>query len=372
MWLAISAIAVAFWSRFMGLLSRSCAAADGVARRAAAGGLWWPVCGRTLGGGRRGRLLDDFAGLAGVDLHAGPHRGGERDRTQVAAFGGGRLRAHELFDDRRVVLEQPALVEAGLADDEMHDGGAVGAVLDLARLGLLDGFAHVHRDGADFRVRHLAGGSEDAPELTDDAHQIRRRDRDVEVVEALLYAFREVLRADDVGARLLGLARLVALREHGDLDVLAEPVGQRDRAAQLLVGVAHVQAGAHVHLHALVELRAREAAHERDRLRRLVLALAIDLLHVLAVTAAVVDGHQDATSTPIDRAVPAMIFAACSTSFALRSSSLRCTISRSCSCVMLPTFTRLGSPEPLLILIAWRMSTAAGGVLVTNVNERSS
>ena len=63
-------------------------------------------------------------------------------------------------------------------------------------------------------------------------------------------------RADDVGAGLLGLAGLVALREDGDLDVLAQAVRQRDRAAQLLVGVADVEAGADVHLDGLVELGA--------------------------------------------------------------------------------------------------------------------
>ena len=70
----------------------------------------------------------------------------------------------------------------------------------------------------------------------------------------------QVLAADDVGAGLLGLARLVALGEHGDLDLLAEPVGQRDRAAQLLVGVTDVQAGADVDLDRLVELARARAA----------------------------------------------------------------------------------------------------------------
>ena len=56
------------------------------------------------------------------------------------------------------------------------------------------------------------------------------------------------------------LARRVALGEDGDRDVAAEPVGQRDRAAQLLVGVAHVQAGADVDLDRLVELRVGERA----------------------------------------------------------------------------------------------------------------
>ena len=112
----------------------------------------------------------------------------------------------------------------------------------------------VHRDGADLRVGHLARRAEDAAEAADDRHHVRRRDRDVEVGEALLDALGEVLGADDVGAGLLGLARLVALGEDGDRDVLAEAVRQRDRAAQLLVGVADVQAGADVHLDRLVEL----------------------------------------------------------------------------------------------------------------------
>src|SRR5205807_2627328 len=80
----------------------------------------------------------------------------------------------------------------------------------------------------------------------------------------------------------------------------------------------------------------------------------------------------DATSTPMLRAVPAMIFAAASTSFALRSGSLRSAISRSWAWLIVPTFVRLGSPEPLGMRRAWRISTAAGGVLVMNVNERSS
>src|SRR3954452_573053 len=67
-----------------------------------------------------------------------------------------------------------------------------------------------------------------------------------------------------------------------------------------------------------------------------------------------------------------MIFAAWSTSCALRSGSFFSAIARSWACVILPTLSRCGSPEPLARLIACLMSTAAGGVLVTKVNERSS
>ena len=102
------------------------------------------------------------------------------------------------------------------------------------------------------------------------------------------------------------LARLVALGEDGDRDVLPEAVGQRDRAAQLLVGVADVQTGADVDLDRLVELGARELLDERDRLGRRVLALAVDAARGPR-GAACRDVLIDATSTPIERAVPAMI-----------------------------------------------------------------
>src|SRR3954454_7184679 len=67
-----------------------------------------------------------------------------------------------------------------------------------------------------------------------------------------------------------------------------------------------------------------------------------------------------------------MMRAAWSTSWALRSSSFFSAIWRTCSSVIVPTFVRLGSPEPFSMPMAWRMRTAAGGVLVTKVKERSS
>ena len=179
--------------------------------------------------------------------------------------------------------------------------------------------ADVHGHGPDLGVRHLAGGTEDPAEAADHRHQVGGRDRDVEVVEAILDPLREVLGADHVGTRLLGLARLVALREHRDLDVLAEPVGQRDRAAQLLVRVADVQPGAHVHLDGLVELHARELLDQRHRLGGRVLALAIEALLGVLICLSVMSHNPYTTSTPIERAVPAMIFAAASISPAFRS-----------------------------------------------------
>src|SRR3954470_18965163 len=289
---AISATAVAFWSLFTGLLCRAYVARirDARARRRSQDGLGCRVRLRGHGRGVTTLQSEDVAGTGRVHLDDRAHRRGDGDRAQVATLGGRGLRADELLDDGHVVLQQLTLVERGLADVQVDDRGAVRAVLDLAGLRLLDGPGHVHRDRADLRVRHLALRAEDAAETADDGHHVRRRDGDVEVGEALLDALGEVVGADDVGPGLLGLARLVALGEDGDRDVLAEAVGQRDGAAQLLVGVADVQARAHVDLDGLVELRALEVLDELDRLDGRVLTLAVDLALHIGVVLAVL-GH---------------------------------------------------------------------------------
>src|SRR3954451_13520094 len=135
--------------------------------------------------------------------------------------------------------------------------------------------------------------------------------------------------------------------------------------------MADVEPRADVDLDGLVELRGLRLLEEADRLARRVEPLAVDLLARLDVALAVL-GHQATTSTPMERAVPAMILAAWSTSWALRSSSFFSAIWRTWASVIVPTFVRFGSPEPFSMPMAWRISTAAGGVLVTKVKERSS
>jgi hypothetical protein len=76
------------------------------------------------------------------------------------------------------------------------------------------------------------------------------------------------------------------------------------------------------------------------------------------------------TSTPIDRAVPAMIREAASRSLAFRSGILRSAIWRTWSAVIVPTLSVCGSPEPFSIPANSLIRTAAGGVLVMKVNER--
>jgi hypothetical protein len=76
---------------------------------------------------------------------------------------------------------------------------------------------------------------------------------DVEVEPATLDALDQVLAADLVGAGAQRLLRLLGLGEDDDPHALAGAVGQDDRAAHHLVGVARVDAQADVGLGGGVE-----------------------------------------------------------------------------------------------------------------------
>src|ERR1700730_2572850 len=75
---------------------------------------------------------------------------------------------------------------------------------------------------------------------------------------------------------------------------------------------------------------------------------------------------------PIERAVPAMIFSAASIVVAFRSGIFVSAICRSCAAVSVPTLVLCGSLLPLSMPTAFLISSGAGGVLVMNVNDRSS
>src|SRR6266566_93661 len=69
--------------------------------------------------GIRGFVLDDATG-AGVDLDPRAHRRGERDLPDVAALRGRGLRSNDLVDERSVILQQRALLEALLAECHVY------------------------------------------------------------------------------------------------------------------------------------------------------------------------------------------------------------------------------------------------------------
>src|ERR1700727_2304158 len=75
---------------------------------------------------------------------------------------------------------------------------------------------------------------------------------------------------------------------------------------------------------------------------------------------------------PIERAVPAMIFSAASIEVAFRSGILVSAICRTWAAVSEPTLVLCGSALPLSTPAAFLIISGAGGVLVMNVNDRSS
>ena len=78
------------------------------------------------------------------------------------------------------------------------------------------------------------------------------------------------------------------------------------------------------------------------------------------------------TSSPIDRAVPAIVFTADSSESQLRSGIFSFAISSTCFAVTVPTLFLFGSADPFAMFAARFNSTAAGGVFVMKVYDRSA
>ena len=125
--------------------------------------------------GRGRRLLEQVLRDRRIDVDAGAHGLGDADRLDVLALGGRGLHPQDLLEHHCVVLGELLGRERLLAQANVHDAGAVGAVLDLAALDLGDGLRHVERDGARLGVGHLARGAEHATQAADGGHHVGRR-----------------------------------------------------------------------------------------------------------------------------------------------------------------------------------------------------
>src|SRR5262249_35245656 len=130
---------------------------------------------------------------------------------------------------------------------------------------------------------------------------------------------------DEIRARLLRLARLVARGDHEDANRLAGASGEDDRAPDHLIGVPGIDAKANRHFDRLVELREGRLLDDLQRLSGLVVRCDVAILRGGAVLLAVI-AHQSPTSSPIERAAPAIIAIADSIVSQLRSGILRSAI----------------------------------------------
>src|SRR6266446_5125878 len=314
-----------------------------------------------------------------VDRNRRPLHRRQVEGAQVLSLRRRRLVADQRVDEGCEVLVQLVRVERNLADWCVDDAELVGAKLDLAPLDLTHGTRDVLGDGARFGVGHQTARSEDLAQRTDPRHHVRRRDCGIEVGPAVRYPLDEVLSAHEVRACFLRFARAITDCEDGDAYLLAGAVGQYDRPAHHLLRVSRIDAEADVRLYGGVELGYRGVFGERDRLLGGEPTVAVgrhrglDLLGRLDVFLPVSLRHRySMTSRPIDRAVPSIIFIAASVSYALRSLRLVSTMVRSCCRVTRPIFSRFGFGDPFSTPAARLSRFTVGGVLRTNVKDRSS
>src|SRR5262249_2991188 len=152
-------------------------------------------------------------------------------------------------------------------------------------------------------------------------------------------------------------------------------VREDDGATDVLVRLPRIDAELHRQLDGLVELRLPVLGYERaDRLVEGVLPPALDPRSGLLIALAPLRHRSlpHTTSRPRLRAVPSTVRIACSIDAAVRSGIFSRAISSTCWRVTWPTFFLPGSPDPFSMPAARLRSTAAGGVLVMKVNDRSA
>ena len=206
----------------------------------------------------------------------------------------------------------------------------VDAEVDLAALNVFDGLRRVRRDRARLRVRHQATGAQHLTEATDLAHELRHGDGRVEVGPAVGDALDELGAADLIRPGGDGGLSRVAVREDDDLGGLTRAVRQHDRATHHLVGLARVNRELQRNLDGRVELLGSGLLRQRDRVGGRVEPALFDLRGCGGVNLGLCHYRsppQPSTVMPMERAVPATIFAAASMSFALRSGCLTAAIS---------------------------------------------
>jgi hypothetical protein len=134
--------------------------------------------------------------------------------------------------------------------------------------------------------------TEDAPELAEFPHHVRRGDDHVHIGPAFLDLGDVLVGPDHVGAGGGGFLLLGTARDHEDAHGLPRPVGEDDRATDHLIGMPRVDVQPHGEVHRLVEFRLGEALElgqhrlQRERLVAidlgLLLAIVLSVLHRFA------------------------------------------------------------------------------------------
>src|SRR5262249_52171103 len=120
----------------------------------------------------------------------------------------------------------------------------------------------------------------------------------------------------------------------------------------------------------LVEVAVRQRLDELERLAHGVELIAVEA--AAGVDVLLAPAAHSRTSMPMDRAVPSTWATASSSSIAFRSGILVSAMRRTWSLVTEPTFSMRGFWAPFSTPEACLRRNVVGGVLVMNVNDRSS
>ena len=113
------------------------------------------------------------------------------------------------FRVSRGVILQFIRGEGDLSDGCVDDPKLVDLKVDFTLFHFLDGFAHIHGDGAAFRVGHQAAGTQDAPEGTNLTHHGRHGDDHVDIGPSAFDFLDILLETYKISARIFGFLLLV-------------------------------------------------------------------------------------------------------------------------------------------------------------------
>ena len=270
--------------------------------------------------------------LHAVELDAGAHGGGEHEALDVGTLGGSGLCLDDSIHEGVQVLSELFLAEAYLADGAVADIGLINTILNLTGFNIGNSLGNIHGNGAALGVGHQALRAEDTTDAADNAHHIGGCYADIESKPVfgldLLY---HILITYEISACFECFASLIALCEDENADGLTGAVGQNDCAADLLICVTGVNTEADMGFDGLVKLCLTGGDDDFETLFGIVQLLLIEKLYAFVILLAMLHNQylasQSTTTTPMLRAVPAIMLIAVSRLAALRSGILSSAIS---------------------------------------------
>src|SRR5574344_2271640 len=250
----------------------------------------------------------------------------------------------------------------------MDDSSLVCAVLCASFLELCNCILNVCSNSSCLRVRHKTFAAKYHTKTTNVFHHIRGSNGDIKVCPTTLYLFDVLCIASVCCTSIESFLFAVFLAEYQNAFLSFELIREHECVAN---GLVLVKFKANMSFYSLIEVYIVKVFDKLASFSNFIMFCCIVLFERVAVFLSVFHFVMPSTSTPMLRAVPAMIFFAASMSFALMSGIFCFAISSRLFCDKVPILSRSGLPEPFLAPIAFLIRTAAGGVLRINVKDLS-